>query len=143
MAAAAIFLDDDDRVLLVRPTYRPGWDLPGGVVEADEAPRAAVRREVAEELGLDRSPGRLLAVDWVPPDPRRTEGLVTVFDGGRLTPDEAAAIRLPAAELAAWSFAPADRLPHLMVPLLARRIAACLAALAAGETAYLEAGTPR
>jgi hypothetical protein len=30
------------------------------------AAHAAGRREVAEELGLDRSGGRVLAVDWVP-----------------------------------------------------------------------------
>ncbi|WP_335341674.1 NUDIX hydrolase, partial [Pseudofrankia sp. EUN1h] len=53
MAAAVVLVDDGGRVLLVRPTYRPGWDLPGGVIEQDEAPRAAARRELVEELSLD------------------------------------------------------------------------------------------
>src|SRR5882724_3664785 len=66
MAAGALFLDEDGRVLLVDPIYRETWDLPGGAVEAEESPQAACRREVAEELGLDRQPGRVLAVDWVP-----------------------------------------------------------------------------
>ncbi|MEX5710698.1 MULTISPECIES: NUDIX hydrolase [unclassified Parafrankia] len=142
MAAGVLFVDGAGRVLLVCPTYRPGWDLPGGVVEADEAPLAAARRELAEELGLDRALGRLLAVDWVPPGPERTEGLIVVFDGGVLTPDEAAGIRLPADELAAWSFVTADELPGLMTPLLARRVAACLTARAGGATIYLEDGAP-
>ncbi|WP_026239259.1 NUDIX domain-containing protein [Parafrankia discariae] len=142
MAAGVLFVDGAGRVLLVRPTYRPGWDLPGGVVEADEAPLAAARRELAEELGLDRPPGRLLAVDWVPPGPERTEGLIVVFDGGVLTPEETAGIRLPADELADWSFVAADELPHRMRPPLARRVAACLAARADGTTAYLEDGAP-
>ena len=46
---------DGDRVLLVRHTYgdRRRWELPGGWMHADEAPDAAARREVAEELGID------------------------------------------------------------------------------------------
>ena len=60
MAAGALFRDKDGRVLLVDPTYKPTWDLPGGAVEKEESPYAACRREVAEELGLDRPPGRVL-----------------------------------------------------------------------------------
>ena len=63
LAASAFFRDDQGRVLLVDPVYKEGWDLPGGAVEAEESPHAAWRREVAEELGLDRPPGRVLAVD--------------------------------------------------------------------------------
>jgi ADP-ribose pyrophosphatase YjhB (NUDIX family) len=65
MAAGALFRDARGRVLLVDPAYKPTMDLPGGAVEAEESPHAACRREVAEELGLDRAPGRVLAVDWV------------------------------------------------------------------------------
>jgi hypothetical protein len=61
MAATAFFRDEEGRVLVVNPVYKPAWDLPGGAAEADESPHAACRREVAEELGLDRLPGRVLA----------------------------------------------------------------------------------
>jgi 8-oxo-dGTP pyrophosphatase MutT (NUDIX family) len=40
------------RLLLVRTSYRKGWTLPGGGVRRGEAPEAAARRELAEELGL-------------------------------------------------------------------------------------------
>jgi 8-oxo-dGTP pyrophosphatase MutT (NUDIX family) len=60
MAVGALFRDEDGRVLLEDPTYKPTWDLPGGAVEKEESPYAACRREVAEELGLDRPPGRVL-----------------------------------------------------------------------------------
>src|ERR1035438_4690192 len=56
MAAGALCRDRVGRVLLVDPVYRDTWDLPGGAVEAEESPHAACRREVAEELGLDRPP---------------------------------------------------------------------------------------
>ena len=54
MAAGALCRDRAGRVLLVDPVYRETWDLPGGAVEAEESPQAACRREVTEELGLDR-----------------------------------------------------------------------------------------
>ncbi|MEO9324544.1 NUDIX domain-containing protein [Nocardioides sp. C4-1] len=54
-----------DAVLLTRISSRGFhtglWTLPGGGVEFDEEPRAAVVREVAEETGATCEPGRLLA----------------------------------------------------------------------------------
>src|SRR5580698_11400574 len=88
MAVGALCRDGKGRVLLVDPVYRDTWDLPGGAVEAEESPQAACRREVAEELGLDRPPGRVLAVDWVPSRGARPEGLVVVYDGGVLSEAE-------------------------------------------------------
>jgi 8-oxo-dGTP pyrophosphatase MutT (NUDIX family) len=75
MAAAAFFRDRQGRVLLVNPSYKENWDLPGGAVEAEESPHAACRREVAEELGMDRPTGPVLAVDWVPSRPDRAAQL--------------------------------------------------------------------
>ena len=34
VAAGALFFDDRGRVLLVHPTYKDTWDIPGGYVEA-------------------------------------------------------------------------------------------------------------
>jgi 8-oxo-dGTP diphosphatase len=50
----AVIVDPDDRVLLVRFEFPDAsvWGLPGGGVEPDEEPLAALRRELAEELGL-------------------------------------------------------------------------------------------
>ncbi len=140
MAAGALFVDGAGGVLLVDPVYRDTWDLPGGVVEAEESPHAACRREVAEELGLDRRPGRVLALDWVPSRPGRPEGLVVVYDGGLLAAGEVDAITLPEDELAGFAFVAADELAARVMPVVARRIAACLEAKAAGTAASLEDG---
>jgi 8-oxo-dGTP pyrophosphatase MutT (NUDIX family) len=142
MAAGALCRDGAGKVLLVDPVYRDTWDLPGGAVEAEESPHAACRREVTEELGLDRPVGRVLAVDWVPSRPGRPEGLIVVYDGGVLTADSIEAITLPDGELAGFAFVRPDQVAGHVSPLVARRITACLDALAAGTVASLADGSP-
>jgi len=142
MAAGALCRDRAGRVLLVDPVYRDTWDLPGGAVEAEESPHAACRREVTEELGLDRPVGRVLAVDWVPSRPQRPEGLIVVYDGGVLTAADIEAIRVQDGELAGFAFVDPDQVADRVTQLVARRIAACLDALDAGTVASLEGGSP-
>jgi 8-oxo-dGTP diphosphatase len=140
MGAGVLLSDEAGRVLLVEPTYKAYWEVPGGAVEADESPYAAVVRELKEELGLPVQPGRLLVTDWVPPRPERTEGLMMMFDGGVLTPEQTAQIRLPADELRSWAWCTEQEAGDRLSELLARRIAAAVRARAEGTVVYLENG---
>ncbi len=90
----------------MRPTYRSHWEIPGGLAEQDEAPHAAAAREIAEELGMERVPGRLLCVDWVPARDPKTDGLMFLFDGGVFSAAQIADIRLPRDELERFDFVP-------------------------------------
>ncbi|MDX3586444.1 NUDIX hydrolase [Streptomyces europaeiscabiei] len=139
MAAGALFFDAADRVLMVEPTYKDYWDIPGGYVETGESPLRAAIREVHEELGITPSIGRLLAVDWAP---NEAEGdkVLYLFDGGQLSQDHLARITLQPDELKGFSFLTLEQVAERTIPRLARRILA--AAEARNQTApvYLEHG---
>lgn len=42
----------DGKIILVRHSYSPGWQLPGGGVDRGEHPEHAILREMREEIGL-------------------------------------------------------------------------------------------
>lgn len=140
VAAGLLCRDVDARVLLVRPTYKTDWEVPGGLVEAGESPLAAVRREVTEELGISLDVGRLLVVDWLPVRPPKTEGLMLIFDGGLIDEGHSARIELLAEELSEWQFEEASKLGAYLPDFMARRVAVALRASVTGESTYLEWG---
>jgi ADP-ribose pyrophosphatase YjhB (NUDIX family) len=78
VAAGVVFRALDGRMLLVEPSYKVNWEIPGGAVEADESPWDGAARELREELGWERPVGRLLVVDQVRTQTRRPEGIVFV-----------------------------------------------------------------
>lgn len=63
VVVAAALIDPDNRILLQkRPQGRPMaglWEFPGGKLDPDELPEAALRRELAEELGIEVAPDAL------------------------------------------------------------------------------------
>ncbi|WP_258952233.1 NUDIX domain-containing protein [Lentzea californiensis] len=137
--AGALFFDEAGRLLLVEPTYKPYWEIPGGVIEHGETPSEACRREIEEELGLVRELGRLLVADWAPRDGE--DRVLFVFEGGLLTAGDH--IQLQAEELRSYEFVTPSQAGKRLIPRLARRVAEALRARESGETRYLEHGVSR
>ncbi|MBP8539550.1 NUDIX hydrolase, partial [Streptomyces sp. MK37H] len=143
LAAGVLLFDEEDRVLLVDPTYKPGWEFPGGVVEPGEPPMCAGVREVTEELGvrLDE-PLRLLVADWERPQPPGYGGLRLLFDGGKLSSAAAREVLLPGSELRGWRFVTESEAAALLPPVRLSRLRWALRAREQGRPLYLEAGVP-
>ncbi|MEW1657771.1 NUDIX domain-containing protein [Streptomyces sp. NPDC057555] len=137
-SAGAVVSDEDGRVLIVKPTYKPGWNLPGGHIDEGELPRAACARELREELGIEQAVGPLLVSAWVTV-PGRGSHAYYVFDGGTLTRDRLESIALQPEELAEHRFvAPQDIGPELIPAPMSAAWEAALAARADGQPRYVE-----
>lgn len=105
VSAAAVVLNGEDRVLVLRHLLRPGggWGLPGGFIDGGEQPADAIRRELKEETGIDLEELRMIRV--------RTVGLhVEILFAARCA-DEA---RILSREIAELGWYAAAELPSLL-----------------------------
>ncbi len=139
VSAGALFTDEAGRVLMVRPTYKDYWDIPGGYVEPGESPYAACVREVREELGITPPiTPQPLVIDWAPAE-GEGDKILFVFSG-RLADDMADQITFADGELSeARAIDPVD-LDEYTIPRLARRLRSAVDALKTGRTLYTEHG---
>jgi 8-oxo-dGTP pyrophosphatase MutT (NUDIX family) len=65
VSVAAVVVDDvggEGRVLVIQRRDTGAWQLPGGILGADEFVTDGVRREVREETGVEIQPERLTGV---------------------------------------------------------------------------------
>lgn len=141
MGAGAVIRNAAGDVLVVKPVYKAGWELPGGAVEAGESPRAACERELSEELGLYLEVGPMLCVDYNSPTADYVESLMFLFDVAPLDDSTAVSIRLDPAELSEYRFVALDDALGLLDPRVARRLAAVMQPGSIG--AYLEDQRPQ
>ncbi|MEU3567109.1 NUDIX hydrolase [Kitasatospora sp. NPDC036755] len=140
VSADVILRDRAGRILTVNPTYKEGWDLPGGMAEANEPPDEAAVRELREELGLEIRIHRLLVVDWVAPHGPWDDQIAFIFDAGTLPPTRAAGVRPHDDELSEAVFLPASEVAERLRIRQRNRLNAAVRAIADGGTRYLRDG---
>ncbi|WP_316667689.1 NUDIX hydrolase [uncultured Propionibacterium sp.] len=132
--------DEHGRVLFVEPTYKDDWELPGGVVEADESPRAGAIREVHEELGVRiELADQPLVTDWMPPYLGWHDAIEFVFDGGRIASGDIEGFVPPPEEIRGYHWVMPAEIPSRVRDFSARRIAGILDGTGLG---YTEGGFP-
>lgn len=106
IGAKVVIKSAEGTVLLVKPTYKPTWQLPGGVVEAGESPEMAVVREVYEEIGLVCDQAHLRLVDIIF---RPDEDVILVLYELNMPIDVASEMKLQDSELERFEWVPVNR----------------------------------
>jgi 8-oxo-dGTP pyrophosphatase MutT (NUDIX family) len=135
-----MIFDANGLLLILKPTYKKGWTIPGGQVEpGGESPWEACRRETLEECALQIDHGRLACVDFLRPKPGRLGGIRLLFDCGPLSDVQLDAIRLQEGEIERHRFVTLARAAELLSGPLRRRVSA---AVESQRCIYLEDGRP-
>jgi len=139
-SAGALVFDRAGRLLILKPTYKSGWTIPGGVMEADgETPWEACQREVHEETGIEVHAGRLACMDFRRPRPGNPGGIRFLFDCGALGDEDLAGIVVQAEEISEYRFTALPEALTLLRGPIRRRVRA---ASAGRRLIYLEDGRP-
>lgn len=137
------------QILMVEPSYKNHWDIPGGEVEAGELPTEAAEREAKEELGIVVPAGRLLVVDTIVSADSKRCLIAFIFDGGtvngggrkRKASDPARTVfTVNGTEITSWKWCDmAQRSERLLTaPLLQRRLNFAITAKETGNTSYID-----
>jgi 8-oxo-dGTP diphosphatase len=139
-SAGAMVFDPAGRLLILKPTYKKGWTIPGGQIDATgESPWDACRRETFEECGLVVERGRLACVDFLPAKSSRPGGVRFLFDCGAFPEAAFAELALQAEEIEDYRLSPLSEALELLSGPLRRRISQ---AVGSAECLYLEDGRP-
>lgn len=144
VAAAAVFFNNDGQILLVKPTYKDHWGMPGGEVEVNESPADGCVREIKEELSLNlkKENLKLLSVDYVPQAVTTYffDAFRFVFFAGIFSAEQISKIKLQESELENFEFVDVSELPNRLSAHTARAIEKSVEAYKSAEVFYLEDG---
>jgi 8-oxo-dGTP pyrophosphatase MutT (NUDIX family) len=140
VSAGALIFDRAGRLLILKPTYKTGWTIPGGIMEADgETPWEACRREVREECGIEVRRARLACMDFRRPKPGRPGGIRFLFDCGQVGDQDLAGIVIQPEEVSEYRLAALREALDLLRGPIRRRVRA---AAGSKRLVYLEDGRP-
>ncbi|MFA6466485.1 MAG: NUDIX hydrolase [Patescibacteria group bacterium] len=139
VSVGALFFNNKNQLLIVKPNYKDNWLLVGGSVEKQESPYQGIKREVKEEIGINFKP-RPICIEYQLKKNFQSETIYILFYGGVLNQKQINAIKLQKSELEEYKFIS----PKLAIKVLSKtagpRIPHCLKAIKNKQIVYLENG---
>lgn len=128
VAVGVLLFNDKNQLLILKPSYKDHWTIPGGVVEEFESPIDAATRETKEEAGINIKISRCLSVDFTKnqlSDNYLSESLQLIFLGEKLSSDDINNIRLDNNEIIESRFVHYDEALKILGTNLSKRLS-CL-----------------
>jgi 8-oxo-dGTP pyrophosphatase MutT (NUDIX family) len=138
VGTAVLLFNASGELLIVKPDYRDGWLVPGGVTEDNESPLHCAIRETKEEIGLDIPDLQLVGIYYGTQNGVFTDSLKFIFSGGVVPQNQLAQISLQMDELEEYAFALPEKAMPLFSSNLEQCIPACLEAIKTNTVAYIE-----
>jgi len=140
MASGVLIFNESGELLLVKPSYKDNWSIPGGIVDDNESPREAGLREVKEEVNINLKDLRFLCVEYTRKG--KDENLFFLFYGGKLTLQQIDEIKIDPDEIGEFKFVKTEEATELIgeSKVLAKILSKCPKILENHVPIYLENG---
>lgn len=138
VGTAILFFNSESQLLIVKPDYKDGWLVPGGSCDDNESPLDCAFRETQEEIGLTVATLNLVAIYYSHKKTPFTDSLKFIFNGGILTNEQIAQIKLQTEELEEYTFASPEEAVPILSPSLRRSVPDCLRAINEQRVVYID-----
>ena len=136
-SAVGVLLFRKSDLLVVEPSYRPEWLVPGGVVESGESLSEAAGRECLEEIGCKVQMRSLLCVDYKSGSADTGDAIHFLFLGELAEGDQPYA---DGREIKSVQWLEPSSALVKLDRALALRVSCAMEAMKAGRTVYCENG---
>ena len=142
VSSIGFILNEEQQILLVKPSYYKYWHLPGGFVDKNESPLQAVSREIKEEINLDLKAKSLIIVNYNSGTDEQQEVIVFVFDFGVISDNEFNGLTLDNTEIIDSGFFNKEQAMKLVGPERSKRLEMCYLAHQKSAFYYLNDNVP-
>jgi ADP-ribose pyrophosphatase YjhB (NUDIX family) len=138
IGAGVLIFNKSHQLLIVKPSYKDGWSIPGGGVDIDETPIMAAVRETKEEVNLNLENITLVCVEYTTKKGIKPETIQFIFNGGELEENEISKISLDENEHSEFKFVDVSEAIALLNQRQQYAIPFCIEAIKNKNTTYIE-----
>jgi ADP-ribose pyrophosphatase YjhB (NUDIX family) len=106
VAVSVLLFNTDNKILVLKPGYKDDWTLPGGVVEANESPLEAAKREAKEEISVKIKIDKCLSIDYSQKvyENYHDESLQIMFLGNIMSESDVKTLKIDNSEIVDFKF---------------------------------------